>query len=175
MDAKILIKNSQGSEISISIGFEVLASMVNCLPDEKSMVELYEFLSEHDAAEVRDAVASREHLSEATLVRLLADPSSRVKASLVSSESFREWVTTEALIEMCRSDSNLARDVASSVGSFANADTDALVKELTVHPDPAVRMDLASAWGVSKFSIKALAKDPDPSVASAALRELENR
>jgi hypothetical protein len=91
------------------------------------------------------------------------------------SDSFREWVDSETLIKISRSDSSLAREIASSVGSFTNADTDALVKELAAHPDPAVRMELASGWGMSKFSIKSLSKDQDPSVAAAALRTLENR
>ena len=175
METKITITNSKGSEASVSIGFEVLVSMIGSLPDGKAMLELCDFLSEHDSADVRDAVASKEFLNEATLIRLSEDPSSRVKSSLIRSDSFREWVDGETLIKISRSDSNLARDIASSVGSFTNADTDALVKELVAHPDPAVRMELATGWGVSKFSIKSLSKDRDPSVAAAASRTLENR
>ena len=70
---------------------------------------------------------------------------------------------------------NLAKQIASSIGNFSNADTDALVKHLSVHNDPSVRMELASGWGLSKFSIKSLSKDTDPSVASTAQRTLEDR
>lgn len=175
MDAKVIFTNSQGAEKTAQIGFEVLVSMISSLPDEKSMHYLCEFLSEHDSADVRDAIASKEFLNEATLLRLSEDPSSRVKSSLIRSDSFREWADSETLIKVCRSDSNLAREIASSIGSFTNADTDALVKELAAHSDPGVRMELASAWGVSKFSIKSLSKDRDPSVAAAASRTLENR
>jgi hypothetical protein len=175
VDTKVIITNSKGAEKTAQIGFEVLVSMVSSLPDEKSMHDLCEFLTEHDSADVRDAIASKEFLNEATLLRLSEDPSSRVKSSLMRSDSFREWVDSETLIKISRSDSSLAREIASSVGSFTNADTDALVKELAAHPDPAVRMELASGWGMSKFSIKSLSKDQDPSVAAAALRTLENR
>lgn len=175
MDVKIVIKSVAGAETSASIGFEVLVSMISSLPDNKAMLELCHLLSEHDSADVREAIASKEFLNEATLIRLSEDPSPRVKSSLIRSDSFREWANGEILIKICRSDSNLAREIASSIGSFTNADTDALVKELVAHPDPAVRMELASGWGVSKFSIKSLSKDRDPSVAAAASRTLENR
>lgn len=175
VDAKAIFTNSKGEEKAVQIGFEVLISMISSLPDEKSMHDLCEFLSKHDSADVRDSIASKEFLNEATLLKLSEDPSSRVKSSLIRSDSFREWADSETLIKISRSDSSLAREIASSVGSFANADTDALVKELAAHPDPAVRMELASGWGMSKFSIKSLSKDPDPSVAAAALRTLENR
>jgi hypothetical protein len=175
MDTKIIITNSQGEEFSVAIGFDLLASMVGSMPDQKNMAELCDFLSVHESAEVRDAIASKEFLSETTLVRLSEDTNPTVKASLVRSESFREWVDSETLIEMCRSNSALAREIASSVGSFTNADTDALVKELAAHSDPAVRMEIASGWGLSKFSIRSLSKDSDPSVASTAQRTLENR
>lgn len=123
VETKITITNSKGSEASVSIGFEVLVSMIGSLPDGKAMLELCDFLSEHNSADVRDAVASKEFLNEATLIRLSEDPSSRVKSSLIRSDSFREWVDGETLIKISRSDSNLARDIASSVGSFTNADT----------------------------------------------------
>lgn len=175
VDAKIVIKSVAGAEISVSVGFEVLVSMISSLPDDKAMWELCYLLSEHASADVREAIAAKEFLNEATLIRLSEDPSARVKSSLIRSDSFREWADSETLIKICRSDSNLAREIASSIRSFTNADTDALVKELAAHPDPGVRMELASGWGVSKFSIKSLSKDRDPSVAAAASRTLENR
>ena len=175
MDTKIVITNSKGEEFSVAIGFDLLASMVGSMPDHKTVAELCDFLSEHESAEVRDAIASKEFLSEATLVKLSKDDNPTVKASLIRSESFREWADSETLMKMCRSNSALARDIASSVGSFTNADTDALVKELAAHSDPAVRMEIASGWGLSKFSIRSLSKDSDPSVASTAQRTLDNR
>lgn len=76
---------------------------------------------------------------------------------------------------MRRSNSGLARHIASSVGSFNNADTDALVKELATHSDPAVRMELTSSWGLSKFSIQSLSKYIDSPVASTAKRTSEDQ
>jgi hypothetical protein len=175
MQTHLVFKSTAGTDVSVALGFDALAGTIRSMPDRKEMESYWEILADHSAAEVRETLASKEHLNEATMIKLSEDVNSSVKETLIRSDSFRAWADIKILIKMCRSDPSLARHIASSVGSFNNADTDALVKELATHSDPAVRMELASSWGLSKFSIKSLSKDIDPSVASTAKRTLEDR
>ena len=175
MKTNLVFKSTDGAEISVALGFDALSSTIRSMADGKEMESYWEVLADHSAADVRETLASKEHLNEATLTKLSNDPSRDVIGCLLNSDSFRSWADSDTLLKICQSDAYLAKQIASSIGNFSNADTDALVKHLSVHNDPSIRMELASGWGLSKFSIKSLSKDTDPSVASTAQRTLEDR
>lgn len=114
-------------------------------------------------------------MNPATLAKLSVDQAISVKETLTRSNSFTEWADNATLLQMSQADLSIARQIASSVGSFSNSDTDVLVKELSAYADPAIRMALASNWNLSKFNIRALSLDPEPSVAATAKQALRSR
>ena len=117
MQTHLVFKSTDGTDVSVALGFDALAGTIRSMPDSKEMESYWEILADHSAAEVRETLASKEHLNEATMIKLSEDVNSSVKETLIRSDSFRAWADIKILIKMCRSDPNI---ITLTVGDTGN-------------------------------------------------------
>ncbi|WP_146107643.1 hypothetical protein [Porphyrobacter sp. HT-58-2] len=124
---------------------EFLSAVCSSIP-EGTAPELLVALAAHNSTQVQCALASRSDLPSAALEALANAGKMAVRRTLVHSEPFRAWATTDLLIEWCLADEEFAAPLARQIMEFENADTAELFALLSVHPDPDVRRELAQAW-----------------------------
>ena len=162
-----------GKATSIELSFEDIASIVSNLPDITENVSLFDSFSLHPSAAVRENVAGKDKLSESIVHRLAKDKANHVLRSLVRSDKARECLDTEQLVSIVDRDIEAAKNIASYVESYGNADTDQVAIHLLKHTDPQVRNALAGNSSTPKKILKSLLKDVDSAVRESARISLE--
>ena len=154
------------------LSYECVVGLTARLDDTPGNTAVFGHLAKHASGEVRILIASRENLDQSTIDILSQDASIDVRRALVAQTSFREWASTQVLLEYIAADSECAKTIACNVRDYSNADINQLATELCKHPDPDVRNTLASGWGAPKKYLRQLLSDPDLSVRASAMRTL---
>ncbi len=162
--------------IQVLLTPDLLKSVVNGLEDSELSQAVFAELARHPSFEVRETVASKEHLDRDTALRLAADPCVEVVRSLLHSSACTHYVNRETLQAMVERDPAIAYDLAESwrVDEFSEVDVDEMFELLLGVADESVRFALAGNSHVGKKSLRKLSKDANPAVAQRARRALEN-
>jgi hypothetical protein len=162
-----------GSEVmGQDLSYECVLGLIGRLDDVPENTALFSHLAKHSSSEVRTCVASKEQLDEVTVELLSQDTSIEVRRALIGQTVFREWASTQVLLEYIAADVECARIVAASVRDYSSADFNHLAAELCKHSDPDVRNTLAGGWGTPKKYVRQLLSDPDASIRVSAMRTL---
>ena len=174
MKAMLVIEGK--NKLTIELAYEELISIVSSLPDTSDLTAGYAILATHPSCSIRECVARKDKLDEATVEFLADDKEASVIRALASSEKARECLSIEKLVEMINRDVDTAQSIASSVESYANADAEdpasKVSEALANHPDPQVRNSLAGNSRTSKRILKDLLKDEDSRVRASAQQSL---
>jgi hypothetical protein len=156
------------------MSYESLTSVVSGLPDIPENAEFFEKLAEHASSQVREQVAYKENINEATVLKLAKDESVNVIRNLARTTGFRRYITDDLVMELLDRDVEIACHIAQNFESLENIDRQKLTHRLLSSADPAVFAALAGNYATPKKIIKELIKHPDPYVASEAKRTLDN-
>ncbi|MFN3456307.1 MAG: hypothetical protein ACK4Z8_01860 [Novosphingobium sp.] len=173
MRYKLIIEIEGSAVFAEELGSEAVSGLIGRLPDTSENKELFGYLAKSASSEIRSDIACRDNLMEETVEYLSKDSSVDVRRRLSGQTPFREWASTELLLEYINADIECAKIIACSVGEYSNADTNKIAAELCKHPDPDVRNTLAGNWGTPKKFLKQLASDSDASVRSSAKQALD--
>ena len=171
MKAKLIIEGEKN--LSIDLSYDDLASAVSNLPDTDDYTNVYAVLSAHPSVSVRDNVASKDKLDEATVNVLADDRDVAVIRSLVRSEKAREFLSTEQLVAIINRDVDAAESIAGYIESYEGADAEDVAEAIAKHLDPRVRNALAGNSSAPKKVLKNLLKDDDPRVRASAKQSLD--
>jgi hypothetical protein len=169
-----LVIEADGAEVfNEELGSECVSGLTGRLQDIAENECLFGFLAKCASSEVRTDIAYKDSLNEETVELLSQDASVEVRRRLCGQTPFREWATTDILLEYIGVDIECAKTIAGSVGDYSNADANKVAIALCKHSDPDVRNALAGSWGAPKRFVKQLLSDHDASVRASAKRTLE--
>lgn len=169
----ITVKKDDNEVYTQELGAEALARMLSGIADTPSNEELIYYVANSKSSEVRQDVAYRDKINEATLELLVHDTSIDVRRRLCGQQAFCDWATTEIVLDYATSDVECAKTIASRLSDYSNADAAVIGDVLLAHSDPDVRNALAGNWGTPKKMLKKLLADEDPGVRSSAQRTLD--
>lgn len=169
---QLSVFDGKNEQFKCELSYEMLVAIVNNYPDIESSRDFYALCASHPSNQVREAVASKEHLSEATVALLGADRETCVLSSLLYSQAGRQYLSHEAIVNIANKESQLAERIAGYVTDFQEANTNELVNLLAEHSDPQVRRELAGNSSVNKKVLKKLTADQDLIVAHYARQSL---
>ncbi|MFO0911322.1 MAG: hypothetical protein U0795_00060 [Pirellulales bacterium] len=169
------VTTGHGDTFQAPIPAEALADLIRALPDEPEYRSIFDQVARHPAMRVRVVVAQMDNLSADVVLRLADDPSADVRRQLVSSRALHGLADNELVSRLIASDPTVADAVAEYLHDFRTCDVEQLEHDLARHPDPSVRLTLARNGQVSDRTLARLARDHDPSVASAASDQLGTR
>jgi len=155
------------------LSYDDLSSIVSNFPDTSENADTYAALAEHPSVAVRESVAGKDKIDEATVNLLAGDSDVSVIRALMRSDKTRECLTTAQLIGIIDRDVDAAESIAGYVESYENAASDDIAEALAKHTDPRVRAALASNSRAPKKFLKNLLKDSDARVRSSAKQSLE--
>ena len=172
IEATLTLARHGQAALDLPISAELLASIIDNLPDHQSMEDLYDLAAEHPSAQVRLAVARKDRLGEEAVRRLAEAREFNVLERLLASDQFRAQVSQDRLLAILDLHPELARDVAGSYASFLNCAAGALLAYLGGHRDPSVRLALVENYSANAALLRRFAGDPDPGVRAAAKRRL---
>lgn len=170
---KLVIEIDGDDVFNEELGSEAVSGLTGRLPDTAESKEVFGYLAQCASSEVRTDIAYKDNLNEETVERLSQDASIEVRRRLCGQTPFREWASTEILLEYISADIDCAKTIAGSVGDYSNSDANKVAIELCKHSDPDVRNALAGSWGAPKKFVKQLLSDPDASVRASAKRTLD--
>lgn len=170
---KVTLMIEGKNKISIELGYDDLSVTVSNLPDTTENIDTYAVLAEHPSVAVRESVAGKDKLDEATVNLLAGDSDVCVIRALVRSDKARECLTTEQLVGMINRDVEVAENIANYVESYEGASSDDIAEALAKHADPRVRAALASNTSAPKKFLKSLLKDHDARVRASAKQSLQ--
>lgn len=169
-----LVIEIDGTEVCTEeLGSEAVSGLTGRLADVAESKDIFGYLAQCASSEVRSDIAYKDNLNEDTVELLSKDPSIDVRRRLCGQTPFREWASTELLLEYISADIECAKTIAGSVGDYSNADANKIAIELCKHADPDVRNALAGSWGAPKKFVKQLLSDTDASVRASAKRTLD--
>ena len=154
----------------IPLGYQVLTQTLQALPDSPSYQSLYEQLSNHPSSQIRAVIASKENLSEATIIQLAQDSSVSVLRSLVYNATAQSFLDTKLVIDITNRDPEAAENIAYNFERWNGKKE--LLKVLSKHSDPVVRNALANNSDTPKPIYLELVNDKDAGVVEAANRVL---
>ncbi len=172
LDFTLTVTRDGTTELEVPLSAEWLASMVDGAPDRPDSERLFDLASEHPAAEVRQAVARKDNLGEAAVLRLSDAPEYNVVERLMWSGQFRATVMPDRLFDMIQRHPELAREVASNYEGFLNCNAGEVVRVLGAHRDPGVRRALVENSVTGTSILRRFLQDPDSGVRQAAQRRL---
>ena len=170
---KLVIEVDGAECFNEELGSECVSGLTGRLQDIEENKDLFGYLAQCASSEVRTDIAYKDNLNEETVELLSQDASIEVRRRLCGQTPFREWASTELLLEYIGADIECAKTIAGSVGDYNNADANKVAIELCKHSDPDVRNALAGSWGAPKKFVKQLLSDPDASVRASAKRTLD--
>lgn len=170
MKARIVIDTKP--ETVIDLGSQDLGNIVSNMSDQDTNAAVFNALAAHMASYVREQVAYKDNLNEATLDILIGDASVNVVRNAVRNQRARQSATTEQLVAAIARDVEAAENIAQSIESYENADIDKLAEVLMAHSDPKVRTALANNSSAPKKCLRALLKDSEPDTRLAAKSSL---
>ena len=138
--------------------------------------ELIELLAHHPDPAISGNVAGNDKISDASLELLAQSQQRHIRSELIDNDKFSDWASTELLLEYVRADAEIAEKIASRLGAFNSANTNAVANVLLKHPSPAVRYNMADDWSdIPKKLLRALQNDPDASVRAMAAHKLKEK
>lgn len=167
LDCKAIVADEKAS-FTISLSYEMVREIVNCMEDIESNSDAFELFSCHPCAEVRACVADKEIISAITVSNLSADKSIDVLRKLTRNSAFREHANEEMVFMLAEKDPSLAENIGSYAEAFSQVDVSKIAKALAEYSDPLVRRAVAGNSSTPKKILKMLLEDTDASVSSAA-------
>jgi hypothetical protein len=162
-------KEVYSSELSFSEIQEFTSSADDSFENEK----LFQLAAHHPSEVVRENIAYKDNINEDTWEILSEDNSINVLRRLVNSESCKRYASNDQLEKWIKMDVELARNIASYIDRYENADIDELAKILCEHSDPSVVAELANNSDTPKKLLKILLKHSDSRVVANARRSLD--
>lgn len=160
-------------DVTIDLGSEAVVSVIRDLDFRQPYHDLMVELAKSPCSSIREAVANRDKLPAECVALLAGDSEQEVLQSLVGSESAQQNLDHDQIMKLVNASATVAREIASRLESFTQADSQALAAVLVGYPDPEVRKAFADNWQAPKKLRRSLLKDPDPDVASAARSSLD--
>lgn len=157
----------------ILLSYQALASLIHALPDHPDYQLFYSEHAGHPSLQVREAVASKNHLSESAIHQLVRDPSTSVLEPLLYNPTAQAVLSADILIGLVTDSVEAARAIAYTLERWN--DRKSLIESLSTHTDPSVRHALADNASTPKPVLAQLTKDSDPAVKEAAQRSLRGR
>jgi hypothetical protein len=157
--------------IKIEVGCEFLDDIVKILPDTKENKKVFEKLASSDNYEIRELIAKKDNLSKKAIKLLLADKREGIITKLLKNSKVAKKLTHKQIKNIIALDNPVyCKIIASNLEYFTKCNIKKLVKYLSNHHDPKVRLELVNRWkdDVSVKIIKKLIKDKDIDVAKAA-------
>ena len=170
---KLVIEVDNAEVFNEELGSECVSGVAGRLQDIADNKDLFGFLAKCASSEVRSDIAYKDNLHEDTVALLAQDASIDVRRRICGQTPFREWASTELLLDYISADIDCAKTIAGGVGEYNNADVNKIAVELCKHSDPDVRNALAGSWGAPKKFVKQLLSDSDSSVRASARRTLD--
>lgn len=174
MTIKVTCTISCKESICFELGYEDVRNIVSEMPDTTENITKFALLAKHPSSHVREAVASKDNLDEATVEALISDNVIEVLQALLGSRLARQYLSTEKLISVISRDATIAEYIAGYIECFDNANTDKLSSDLACHQDPRVRAALARNFGAPKKVVRSLVRDQDPKVQAEAKATVAN-
>ncbi len=164
-----------GKTQEFMLGTLPLQYVLGSIPDIPCYAGLFSAAAHHPAAAVRNAVAGQDNLPGDAVLSLATDPSANVRARVVNSSIFRRAASEAMLLKLIAGDPEVAEAIAGNVEMFENADAGTLCAAIAAHPDPSVRLALASNHGTPVKWLKKLREDGARDVADCAQNMLASR
>lgn len=155
------------------ISYDSVSNIVSNYEDSKESDDFFKLVAKHPASEVRENVAYKDKISPEVLTILIKDKSLAVIRNLVRSQAFKEYASAEDIERLMYSDIEVAKNIASDIESYQNADVGKLSSLILAMGDPAVLADLAYNSRTPKKILRELTKHEDPRVAAQAKRSLD--
>jgi hypothetical protein len=157
---------------SIELAADQVDDLVYRMDDIEENSAFFDLFAFHPASAVRKAVANKDLLSDDTVAMLSKDSAFEVRRNLLTSRRGREFIGEEALLNIIATDVDAAEMIAGNIESYQQISTEKLGKLLEAHTDPRVRKALAGNGNAPKRLIKALVRDEDRGVRTAAANTL---
>lgn len=170
---KLVICRDEKIVYETPMSFRVVEQVVSYWPDNQESSELFDILSEHPAAQVREYVCDKEFLGEKTADKLAQDSSLAVLRRIISNEVFRRIATEDSILQLVAKDNEIATTVGGNFESFKNADTQKIIDQLLLSSDPSILLSLAENYSTPRKVLKSLASHHDPSIADQAKKSLK--
>ena len=160
---------SLSSDTRVDIGVDSLTSIVQFLPDQRGSQMLFDFLATSDSATVRQAVASKSLLSDKTVDVLSGDSTLSVRLALLSNDAANQRIEESRIAEWIAGDDvDLLLAILQNLTSMPQLDAKALLRQLSGHRDPSIRLEVARSTHIDFDLAKILHADADPDVREAA-------
>ena len=172
---KLVVEADEQEVHSVVLDSEALAELVRVLAYrncEDEFVSLFGYLAQSSSSEVRKKVAESNAINEEILELLTKDKAVDVRRSISYCGEFKNWATTEIVIDYIQSDIECAKSIARDLDEFTEVDANEIADALRNHSDPGVRIALADSYSAPKKSLKQLLSDPEHSVRCAARETL---
>jgi hypothetical protein len=167
-----------GESFGAELGHEAVESILYYIPDTEENAGIFAALAKHPYPRVRERVAEKRNLDQATLMKLADDTDPRVVASVAYSEGFKEEASLGDLKKiMEKEDEQTLSNIISYCGSFSKISVDEIaqaIKDLNIQ-NPYVLLQAAQSYEMPASFIEELTEHPDASVSTAAKEQLNNR
>jgi hypothetical protein len=154
----------------IILGYQALAALIHALPDSPDYQLFYSEQASHPSAQVREAIAGKNHLSESAIQQLVRDSSSSVLERLAYNPTAQALLSADILTGIFARSAEASRAIAYTLDRWN--DRKILIEKLANHPDPSVRHALAENSSTPKPVLAELTQDKDSDVKEAAQRSL---
>ena len=164
----IVVYQDETRILSAPLSFEALGAIISDYPKTDSHDRFMELAAQHAAISVREAVASKDRLTEKTVSLLASDSNPSVLSNLVSSAAFRRFATLSVLQDIAKKDMNIARTIADCLDSFERVSPGELAEFLITLEDHSVLLAMANNWRTPVHLLRQLEKCQDPAIASQA-------
>ncbi len=174
LEFKLIVSDGENTILSKSLSYESVSNIISNSTDCDENSELFDVAALHPASSVREYVAYKDNISDATLKKLSSDQSISVLRNLVRSRKFKEQANYDDVVRLIGLDIEIAQSIASDIEAFSEIDTGKLAQLIASHEDPSVVASLAGSYGTPKKVLKSLLGHPDPYVVSEAKGRLEN-
>lgn len=173
--AKLTLTNGDNSQ-TLTLSTDALADLIFRLPDQEETQAILGLLALHPSAQVRANVARMDNLPVDAIRLLAKDTSHIVLNSLMGSSAARDNLTSEELLSICRTDPELAGNIANNIEAYNGLEDDQVLEYVEHHPDPSVRQQLIENYSTPKRVLQRMAKqDPDETLREKAKSALKNR
>ena len=158
---------------SLDLGADVLAGVVNMLPERRDAAEWYEELAKYPFSRVREAVACKTNLTDETVRLLALDKSRTVLIALLCNDSTNQRIEPDRIDEwIAADDAEMLQAIFQNAGNMTQLDTARIFQGFARHKDAAIRREVAGSSEADVELLHQLACDEDPDVRDAALNTI---
>ena len=170
----LTISENGAPVLTVPLPYTSVSTIVDDIPENHELSDQFCLLAaQHPASQVRQRVANRDKLSEETMAILAKDTSVDVLRNLIRSAAFQEYADQDLLARFVQISTDLAEAIADNLGSFSNANAEALVQLLLQMDDPAIAYNLAGNYNIPKKILRSLLKHNDLVVSQVAKNTLD--